>query len=62
MMVFTGPGADKHESLRRLAARKICVTNRVARSSFQKFSIIHKLLSTFQPRIAKWRPSGEGTP
>jgi hypothetical protein len=28
----------------------------------QKFSINHKLVSTVQPRIAKWRPSGEGTP
>jgi len=30
--------------------------------SSQKFSSIHTLLSTVWPRIARWRPSGEGTP
>jgi hypothetical protein len=28
----------------------------------QKFSIIHTLLSVVKPTIARWRPSGEGTP
>jgi hypothetical protein len=28
----------------------------------QKFSIIHVLLFTVKPRIARWRPSGDGIP
>jgi hypothetical protein len=37
-------------------------SRRLYTAVFQKFSIIHMLLFQLEPLIARWRPSGEGTP